>query len=85
MRQMLTAWIPHPRAVGSERNWGQEFNIALKANGLDTSIKKLTDIQTHPRGSKPPNRDYPPTLDQHTHILFENLSPNGLKTGETNL
>ena len=28
-RQMLTAWIPHPRAVGSERNWGQAFNIAL--------------------------------------------------------
>ena len=47
-RQMLKAWIPHPRAIGSEM---QAFNIALKANGLDASIKKLTDIAHLPRSA----------------------------------
>ena len=70
-RQMLTAWIPHPRAVGSERNWGQAFNIALKANGLDTSIKKLTDIAHLPR-SAARNNPNPSTWLQTTK---QGLSP----------
>ena len=70
-RQMLTAWIPHPRAVGSERNWGQAFNIALKANGLDTSIKKLTEIAHLPR-SADRNNPNPSTWLQTTK---QGLSP----------
>ena len=70
-RQMPTAWIPHPRAVGSERNWGQAFNVALKANGLDTSIKKLTEIAHLPR-SADRNNPNPSTWLQTTK---QGLSP----------
>ena len=36
-RKLLTAWLPHKRAVGATLNWGRTLKKALEFNNLPTT------------------------------------------------